>query len=163
MPLDKGCSQEAFDRNVKISMDEGKPREQAVAIAFSTLRAACGVPKDAPEKMKVKDILGYGAKKKEAGVLFSKLFDNLEHNELGAAMTLSQEEFEALLNGLDESIIGKIRKAVGSKAVLLALLAALGGAASQDIDLSKPVGGKQQAVAALQIGDRKYTLQIQEK
>lgn len=71
MPLDNKCSQEAFDRNVKISVDEGRPRDQAVAIAFSTLRRACGVPKDAPKKMKVPDILAYGSKKKEAGILFS--------------------------------------------------------------------------------------------
>lgn len=76
MPLDKECSQEAFDRNVELSVDEGKPRDQAIAIAFSTLRGACGVPRNVSSKMSIQDILNYGKKKKEAGLLFSRLFDS---------------------------------------------------------------------------------------
>ena len=40
MPLVKSASKEAFRKNVKAEMAAGKPQKQAVAIAYSTQRAA---------------------------------------------------------------------------------------------------------------------------
>ena len=40
MPLVKSTSKEAFRKNVKAEMKAGKPQKQAVAIAYSTKRAA---------------------------------------------------------------------------------------------------------------------------
>ena len=40
MPLVKSTSKEAFRKNVKAEMKAGKPPKQAVAIAYSTKRAA---------------------------------------------------------------------------------------------------------------------------
>ena len=42
MPLVKSASQSAFRKNVKAEMAAGKPQKQAVAIAYSTQRAAAG-------------------------------------------------------------------------------------------------------------------------
>lgn len=41
MPLNKSCSIEAFRENVAKSIDEGRPNDQAVAIAMRTLEDAC--------------------------------------------------------------------------------------------------------------------------
>ena len=40
MPLVKSASKETFRKNVKAEMAAGKPQKQAVAIAYSTQRAA---------------------------------------------------------------------------------------------------------------------------
>lgn len=40
MPLQKSTSQKAFKENVKAEMRAGKPRKQAVAIAYSVKREA---------------------------------------------------------------------------------------------------------------------------
>jgi hypothetical protein len=40
MPLVKSASKNAFRKNVKTEMAAGKPPKQAVAIAYSTKRAA---------------------------------------------------------------------------------------------------------------------------
>ena len=40
MPLVKSASPTAFRKNVKTEMAHGKPQKQAVAIAYSTQRAA---------------------------------------------------------------------------------------------------------------------------
>lgn len=40
MPLVKSASKEAFRKNVKAEIAAGKPPKQAVAIAYSTKRAA---------------------------------------------------------------------------------------------------------------------------
>jgi len=40
MPLVKSASPAAFRKNVKTEMSAGKPQKQAVAIAYSTKRAA---------------------------------------------------------------------------------------------------------------------------
>ena len=40
MPLVKSASKEAFRKNVKAEMAANKPQKQAVAIAYSTQRAA---------------------------------------------------------------------------------------------------------------------------
>ena len=40
MPLVKSASPAAFRKNVKTEMAHGKPQKQAVAIAYSTKRAA---------------------------------------------------------------------------------------------------------------------------
>ncbi len=42
MPLVKSASPKAFRANVKTEMAAGKPQKQAVAIAYSTQRAAAG-------------------------------------------------------------------------------------------------------------------------
>ena len=49
MPLVKSASPAAFRKNVKTEMAHGKPQKQAVAIAYSTQRAAA---KTAPAKKK---------------------------------------------------------------------------------------------------------------
>ena len=40
MPLNKSTSKQAFTKNVKKEIAAGKPPKQAVAIAYSTKRAA---------------------------------------------------------------------------------------------------------------------------
>lgn len=60
MPLVKTCTQDAFKRNIKISLQDGKPQNQAIAISFSTLKKACGVTDK--RKMKVDTILAKGGK-----------------------------------------------------------------------------------------------------
>jgi hypothetical protein len=40
MPLVKSASKNAFRQNVKTEMAHGKPQKQAVAVAYSTKRAA---------------------------------------------------------------------------------------------------------------------------
>lgn len=40
MPLQKSTSKKAFSENVKAEMRAGKPRKQAVAIAYSVKREA---------------------------------------------------------------------------------------------------------------------------
>ena len=40
MPLKKSSSQKAFQQNIKAEMRAGKPRKQAVAIAYSVQRQA---------------------------------------------------------------------------------------------------------------------------
>ena len=40
MPLVKSSSKNAFRKNIKAEMASGKPQKQAVAIAYSTKRAA---------------------------------------------------------------------------------------------------------------------------
>lgn len=40
MPLVKSTSSQAFRKNVKAEMAAGKPQKQALAIAYSTKRAA---------------------------------------------------------------------------------------------------------------------------
>lgn len=42
MPLKKSTSKKAFSENVKKEIAAGKPPKQAVAIAYSTKRAAAG-------------------------------------------------------------------------------------------------------------------------
>ena len=40
MPLVKSASKEAFEKNLKAEIKAGKPQKQALAIAYSTQRAA---------------------------------------------------------------------------------------------------------------------------
>lgn len=40
MPLVKSSSKEAFSKNLKAELKAGKPQKQALAIAYSTQRAA---------------------------------------------------------------------------------------------------------------------------
>lgn len=42
MPLIKSKSKEAFNKNVKAEMRAGKPKDQALAIAYSVQRKAKG-------------------------------------------------------------------------------------------------------------------------
>jgi len=59
MPLDKGCSTDAMSKNIKALVDkEGKPQKQAVAIAYSVLRKACGL--QGKEQMTPKQIVAFG-------------------------------------------------------------------------------------------------------
>lgn len=48
MPLDKSPSDKAFLRNFGAELKAGKPKDQALAIAYSTKRKAGG--KDKPKK-----------------------------------------------------------------------------------------------------------------
>ena len=41
MPLNKGCSLKAYRDNIAKMIDEGTPRDQAVAIAVRTLEVEC--------------------------------------------------------------------------------------------------------------------------
>ena len=45
MPLVKSSSKEAFRKNVKAEMKAGKPKKQAIAIAYSVQRKAKGKKK----------------------------------------------------------------------------------------------------------------------
>lgn len=45
MPLVKSKSEKAFSKNVKAEMKAGKPKKQAVAIAYSVKREAQRKPK----------------------------------------------------------------------------------------------------------------------
>lgn len=45
MPLKKGKSKKAFDKNVEIEIHAGKPVKQAVAIAYSVKRKTKGKSK----------------------------------------------------------------------------------------------------------------------
>jgi hypothetical protein len=40
MPLVKGKSKSAFEKNIRTEIDSGKPQKQAVAIAYSVQREA---------------------------------------------------------------------------------------------------------------------------
>lgn len=51
MPLVKSASPAAFRKNVKTEIAHGKPQKQAVAIAYSTQRAAAA-KKSAPKGKK---------------------------------------------------------------------------------------------------------------
>jgi hypothetical protein len=44
MPLDKSGSDESVGRNIKVEIDAGMPRKQAVAIALSVQRRAKSLP-----------------------------------------------------------------------------------------------------------------------
>ena len=59
MPLDKGCSTTAMGKNIKALTKEGKKQNQSVAIAYSVLRKACGVPSD-QGKLTPKKIVAFG-------------------------------------------------------------------------------------------------------
>lgn len=58
MPLDKSCSTSAMSDNVSRLSKEGKPQDQAVAIAYSVLKKACGVKSG--EKMTPSEIVARG-------------------------------------------------------------------------------------------------------
>jgi len=69
MPLDKGCSTRSMSRNVGQMVDnEGKPRKQAVAIAYSVLRKACNMTGSEADKMTPKEIVMKGKEKGEGKV-----------------------------------------------------------------------------------------------
>lgn len=65
MPLIKSCSVKAFSKNVSTEIRAGREQAQSVAIAFSTLRRACGV-KDTGKRLSPKEIVARGGGKKEA-------------------------------------------------------------------------------------------------
>ena len=68
MPLDKGCSTAAMGKNIKGLVDqEGKPQKQAVAIAYSVLRKACGI--EGKEKMTPKQIVSFGNTKESKSIV----------------------------------------------------------------------------------------------
>lgn len=75
MPLNKSCSQKAFDANVSQLVDEGYEQDQALAIAFSTLKKACGVESD--KRMTTKEIIAKG-KGESVGGSFSPLVAELD-------------------------------------------------------------------------------------
>lgn len=52
MPLDKSGSKEAFVNNIKAELGAGKPRAQALAIAYATKRRGKSVKSDVSEHMR---------------------------------------------------------------------------------------------------------------
>lgn len=67
MPLDKSCSADAMSTNTKnLVGKEGKAQKQAVAIAYSVLRKACGVSSD-KGRMTPKQIVSFGSKSEASG------------------------------------------------------------------------------------------------
>jgi hypothetical protein len=50
MPLKQGTGKNAFASNIKAEIAAGKPKEQAVAIAYATKRKAASPPAPAPVK-----------------------------------------------------------------------------------------------------------------
>jgi tripartite-type tricarboxylate transporter receptor subunit TctC len=62
MPLEKRCSVAAFNKNVKKEIKAGTPKDQAIAIAYDTLRRACLSPETAErakrERWTPKEIAG---------------------------------------------------------------------------------------------------------
>jgi hypothetical protein len=60
MPLKVGCNMKSFSSNVATEIKAGKPKEQALAIAYSTLAKACGRDprKTSKEKWTPKEIIG---------------------------------------------------------------------------------------------------------
>ena len=62
MPINKGCSISAFRENVSMLIREGRERDQALAIAISTLKKACGVTSE--KRMTPQGIVRAGKKKK---------------------------------------------------------------------------------------------------
>lgn len=81
MPLDKRCSKPAFKFNVAAEIDTGKPQKQALAIAYSTLRRACGVGAPA-DMMTLGQIIARGrgesVENKPLSVVVEELRDILE-------------------------------------------------------------------------------------
>lgn len=69
MPLIKQCSMSAFRQNIDIERgkrgEHQEPSDQGLAIAYSVLRKACGVPRDAP-KMTPSKIVLHRKRKKQA-------------------------------------------------------------------------------------------------
>lgn len=66
MPLKKTCSVSAFKDNISFLYREGYEQDQAVAIAFETLRKACGAPPRAKEQQWTpEEIVAYKKRKSE--------------------------------------------------------------------------------------------------
>ena len=120
MPLASGCSESAFYKNLKIGMREGKPRPQALAIAFSVLKKACGVKGKGKQKMKVKSIVAAGHTEDEApsAISMEELL-SFDQSELMALLREFRGDLKkqcVVLMGLPAS--GKstfIRKGIASK------------------------------------------------
>jgi len=58
MPLIKKCSLKAFQDNIRREIERGTENKQAVAIAFSTLKKACGV--ETTTELSPKEIVARG-------------------------------------------------------------------------------------------------------
>jgi hypothetical protein len=87
MPLYKSCSVKAFRDNIRMLIgEEGYDREQAVAIAFETLRKACGAPKRArTERWKPERIVRWkrGESVEDIGCsVLREVLDSLEEDEV---------------------------------------------------------------------------------
>jgi hypothetical protein len=64
MPLDRRCATSAVSNNISMMIKkDGKPQDQAIAIALSVLKKACGV--DYKSTMTPKEIVAYAEKKKD--------------------------------------------------------------------------------------------------
>jgi len=87
MPLSKSCSVKAFRDNIRMLIgEEGYDREQAVAIAFETLRKACGAPTRArTERWKPERIVRWkrGESVEDIGCnILREVIDSLEEDEV---------------------------------------------------------------------------------
>lgn len=74
MPLDKRCVVDAVSKNISAEVKARKPQKQAIAIALSTLKRACGVPDD-DQKMTPKEIVAAGSKGEGVFIRLSALIE----------------------------------------------------------------------------------------
>lgn len=107
MPLKKVCSVKAFRDNIRMAIREGYPREQAVAMAFETLRRACGAPPRAREEQwPPEKIVKW---KKEGMEVIEQVLDDMNEEELtllcnGLEQLQKMDKEELKKMGLDETI-----------------------------------------------------------
>lgn len=107
MPLKKVCSVKSFRDNIRMAIREGYPREQAVAMAFETLRKACGAPPRAREEQwPPEKIVKW---KKESMEVIEQVLDDMNEEELtmlcnGLEQLQKMDKSELEKMGLDETI-----------------------------------------------------------
>lgn len=77
MPLIKGKSKKSFDKNMETEMDSGKPKDQALAIAYSVQRK--NKRKKMAEGGTVGDLIGYPKRMAEGGMIDEELKEDELH------------------------------------------------------------------------------------
>jgi len=75
MPLIKKCSVSAFKSNIAAEVDSGRDQKQAVAIAFSTLKRACGV--ETEDRLSPEEIVSRGKKSESSIIRLDALLSDL--------------------------------------------------------------------------------------
>jgi len=65
MPLKKECSMDAFRANVKRLLKEYPRSDQALAIAYSTLKKACGIDPGNEKRMTPSEIIAAGKRRRK--------------------------------------------------------------------------------------------------
>lgn len=71
MPLNKTCSIKAFKDNISAEIKAGKSKDQAVAIAYTILKDACGVEND--NNMTSEEIVNYNKKENNMGTKIKRI------------------------------------------------------------------------------------------